>query len=265
MTPTAASESAPAPVLFLGHGNPMHAITENPWADAWQSIGGAIRTPRAILCVSAHWWVNGLWVMANERPRTIHDFGGFPRELFEVQYPAPGDPRLAERIVRLLDEERAAPSEAWGLDHGTWSVVRHLRPDADVPVLQLSLDRQRTPAEHLAIARALAPLRDEGVLVVGSGNITHNLGHAMRGGGYALWAEQFDREAATRLAAHDAEAVMRLVEHETYAMAHPTPDHFLPLIYAAGLVRDDDALSFPVEGFDMGSLSMRSLLAGRSA
>jgi 4,5-DOPA dioxygenase extradiol len=252
------------PVLFIGHGNPMNAITDTPYGRAWQALGAAIPKPRAILCVSAHWYVDGTHVTSNASPRTIHDFGGFPRPLFEVQYPARGDDALATRIATLLAAHEASPSDTWGLDHGTWSVLVHLRPDADVPVLQLSIDRRAPAATHLAIGRALAPLRQQGILILGSGNITHNLGHAMRSRGEATpaWASEVDTVIARAVTDHDSAPLTRLLDTDAGRMSHPTPDHYFPLLYAVGAATERDAVSFPVTGFDLGSLSMRSIRFG---
>jgi 4,5-DOPA dioxygenase extradiol len=254
------------PVLFVGHGNPMNAIEDNVWTRAFRALAGALPTPRAILAVSAHWYVEGTFTTAGEAPETIHDFGGFPDALYRVQYPAPGDPALARRVVSLVGE-RASTSAEWGIDHGTWSVLVHLRPAADVPVVQLSIDGRLPPAEHLAMGRALAPLRDEGVLVLGSGNVVHNLRHAFgawqRGETKTPgWARSFDAEVARALAAHDDDALVRALESEEGRLAAPTPDHYLPLLYAAGASAHGEPVRFPIEGFDMASLSMRSAILG---
>jgi 4,5-DOPA dioxygenase extradiol len=261
--------AAPArmPALFVGHGNPMNAIEDNRWSRAQQALAARLPRPKAILAISAHWYVDGLHATGAARPETIHDFGGFPDALYRVQYPAPGDPALARRVVALLGEQHASVTAGWGLDHGTWSVLRHLRPEADVPVVQLSLDAGLTPAEHLALGRALAPLRDEGVLLLGSGNLTHNLRHAFgawhRGDAATPdWAVAFDEAAARAVAERDVAWLTGALELEEGRRAHPTPDHWLPLLYVAGAAGDDGPVSSPVTGFDMGSLSMRSILAG---
>jgi 4,5-DOPA dioxygenase extradiol len=253
------------PVLFVGHGSPMNAVEDNAWSRGFRALAALLPRPRAILSVSAHWFVPGTFAGADERPETIHDFGGFPPALYAVQYPAPGDVALAHRVVGLLGPGRAAPSTDWGLDHGTWSVLVHLRPAADVPVIQLSLHDQLPTAEHLALGRALAPLRDEGVLVMGSGNLVHNLGHAMRSSrrgdlSTPEWARAFDADAARALERGDHDFLARALDGEGGRMSHPTPDHYLPLLYAAGAAGDSGAVSFPIEGFDLGSLSMRSVL-----
>jgi 4,5-DOPA dioxygenase extradiol len=255
------------PAVFIGHGSPMNAIEDNGWARAFRSLGENLPSPRAVLAVSAHWFVPGTYVTNNERPETIHDFGGFPQALHEMVYPAPGDPTLADRVARLLAAHGAAPRADWGLDHGTWSVLVHLRPAADIPVLQLSIDTRLAPAQHIAIGRALAPLRDEGVLILGSGNIVHNLRDAftnMRQGrsDTPLWAAEFDQLIARALADRDEGRLARALENDVGRAAHPTPEHYLPLLYTFGASLHGDALDFPITGFDAGSLSMRSVRFG---
>jgi 4,5-DOPA dioxygenase extradiol len=252
------------PVLFVGHGSPMNAIEDNAWSRGFRQLGRALPTPTAILSVSAHWYVPGTLLTANPLPETIHDFGGFPQELFEIQYPARGSAELARRVADLLEARRAGLADDWGLDHGTWSVLHHVRPEADVPVVQLSIDRRLPPADHLAIGRALAPLRDEGILVMGSGNVTHNLRHAFRSMQTGdttrpAWAFDFDREVTGAIEQRDPDHLVRAIETEAGRASHPSIDHYLPLLYAAGAAERDDAVSFPVEGWDLGSLSMRSV------
>jgi len=262
-----ANKSPRMPVLFVGHGSPMNAIEDNVWSRGFRDLARALPRPKAILAVSAHWYVEGTFTTGDERPETVHDFGGFPEDLYHVQYPAPGDPDLASRVVQLVGERRASVSAEWGFDHGTWSVLVHLRPAADVPVVQLSIDARLPPAEHLAIGRALAPLRDEGVLVLGSGNLVHNLRHAFgawhRGETRTPeWAREFDLGIARALERHEADHLVRALASETGRLSHPTPDHYLPLLYAAGASRNDDPVRYPIEGFDMASLSMRSVVFG---
>jgi 4,5-DOPA dioxygenase extradiol len=243
----------------------MNAIEDNEWSRAFRALGEKLPTPRAILSVSAHWFVGGTYLTGNERPKTIHDFGGFPQELYDMRYPAPGSPELAERVVALLDEGQATVTDEWGLDHGTWSVLHHLRPAADVPVVQLSIDWNVPPAEHLAIGRALAPLRDEGVLVMGSGNIVHNLRHAfahMDDPVTPRWAEEFDAGVERAVVEGDAEWLTGAVESEVGRMSHPTLDHYLPLLYAVGAAEGGDAPTFPITGFALNSLSMRAVMWG---
>ncbi|MCB9563121.1 MAG: 4,5-DOPA dioxygenase extradiol [Kofleriaceae bacterium] len=255
------------PVVFVGHGSPMNAIEDNRWGRGWAALGAALPRPRGILAVSAHWYIRGSYLTAAIRPETIHDFGGFPRALSEVSYPAPGDPALARRVVELLDGRRTGLRDDWGLDHGTWSVLVHSHPAADIPVVQLSVDLRLPPAEHLAIGRALAPLRDQGVLIVGSGNVTHNLHDAFRHLGDAdaptpPWASRFDHDLAAALVGHDHAFLAAAPGTADGRLAHPSPDHYLPLLYAAGAADRDDPVTFPVEGFDAGSLSMRSVRYG---
>ena len=173
------------PVIFFGHGNPMNALSQNPYSEGWRQVGKTIPRPRAVLAISAHWYIQGTAVTAMERPRTIHDFGGFPRELFEVQYPAPGDPKLAIRIRELLKPINVKLDHSWGVDHGTWSVLTHTFPEADVPIVQLGIDKMKPPAFHYEVGKRLAPLRDEQILIIGSGNLVHNL-HAYAWGRHTI-------------------------------------------------------------------------------
>jgi len=255
------------PVVFVGHGSPMNAIEDNQWSRAFRALGAALPRPRAILSISAHWYEAGTLLTDSERPRTIHDFGGFPAELYQLQYPAPGDPALAARVVQLLGAGRAALDTSWGLDHGTWSVLLHMRPAADCPVVQLSLDSRLSAAEHLALGQALAPLRAEGVLILGSGNITHNLRQAFsslqRGDqSTPAWASRFDAEVERAVEQHDAAFLTRALESSDGRKCHPTPDHYLPLLYAFGASAGGDSVRFPITGFDLGSLSMRAVVFG---
>ena len=255
------------PVLFVGHGSPMNAIEDNVWSRGFKELGSRLEKPRAILAISAHWYVRGTALTANDQQETIHDFGGFPEPLYEVRYPAPGDSELARRAADLIGGPGvAALSSDWGLDHGTWSVLLHLRPQADCPVVQLSIDALASPARHVEIGRSLAPLRDEGVLILASGNIVHNLRDAFSrlGSGDLVtpdWALDFDAAVARSLDRSDAPGLGRFVESKEGLKAHPTPEHFLPLLYAAGAAGDDRA-SYPITGFDLGSLSMRSVVFG---
>lgn len=271
MTASAPSSSGPArsrlPVLFVGHGSPMNAIEDNRWSRAFRALGQSLPTPRAVLAVSAHWFVPGTYVTNNAHPETIHDFGGFPRELHEVSYPAPGDPALAEHIRQLLTAHSASARSDWGLDHGTWSVLCHMRPEADVPVLQLSIDARLPPSRHLAIGKALAPLRDEGVLILGSGNIVHNLRDAfanLRAGRSATpqWASEFDAAIASAIERRDGAFLQSSLESDTGRQSHPTAEHYLPLLYSFGASSEADAVNYPITGFDAGSLSMRSVQFG---
>lgn len=254
------------PAIFFGHGNPMNAIQRNAWTDGWSRIGASLAKPDAILCISAHWYVPTVAVTAMPNPRTIHDFGGFPRELFAVQYPAPGAPELATRISDMLDEKIVMDTARWGLDHGTWSVLCHVFPDADVPVVQVSIDETRPAAWHYELAKKLAPLRDENILIVGSGNIVHNL-HAYAWGRHPVdpldWAVRFDDEARALMQARTHEP---LIWYESMGkdalLAAPTPEHYLPLLYVLATQGENDAVTFPVTGFDGGSISMLSVRVG---
>jgi 4,5-DOPA dioxygenase extradiol len=259
--------SARMPVLFVGHGSPMNAVEDNRWSRAFQGLAATLPRPRAVLSVSAHWYGPGTALTGQARPPTIHDFGGFPPELYAMQYPAPGDPDLARQVAGLLGSVAASVRTDWGLDHGTWCVLRHLLPAADVPVVQLSLDEDLPPAGHLLLGRALAPLRDQGVLLLGSGNVTHNLrdafGRMGRGDVQTPdWAAAFDADVARAATQHDADWLARAAGTDDGRRSHPTPDHWLPLLYAAGAADGGDAVSFPVTGFDLGSLSMRAVRYG---
>lgn len=254
------------PAIFFGHGNPMNALLKNEYTDAWKRIGHAMVRPKAILSISAHWFVPETGVTVATAPRTIHDFGGFPRELYQVEYPAPGDPQLARRVQKLLAPVPVQLSQTWGLDHGTWSVLRHLYPDADIPVVQLSIDENRPAAFHYEVGQKLAPLREEGVLIAGSGNLVHNL-HAYAWGRHLPdpydWAVRFEKEARELMLAGDH---TRLVQYEALgrdaALSIPTPDHYLPLLYVIGARQQGEPVTFPVEGVDGGSISMLTAQIG---
>ena len=253
------------PVLFAGHGNPMNALEDNPYTSAWKRIGTGLPRPRAIVSVSAHWYTSGARVTAQERPRTIHDFGGFPRPLYEVEYPAPGSPALARRVRELLAPAEVALDDRWGLDHGTWSVLVHLFPRADVPVVQLGIDETLTPEEHWDLAIRLRPLRDEGILIFGSGDVVHNL-HTYAWGRHPVdpyeWALRFEGVVRTAIEEGDVETVVGYEELPDAALAAPTPDHFLPLLYVLAQGRPEERVTYPVEGFDGGSVSMLSVRIG---
>lgn len=251
------------PTIFFGHGNPMNAIEDNAYARAWSALGRALPKPKAILCVSAHWYLPGTLVTAVEQPRTIHDFGGFPRPLYEVQYPAPGDLALCERVRELTG---ARFDDQWGLDHGTWSVLVHAFPGADVPVVQLSIDETQPAEAHYALGRKLQPLRDEEILIVGSGNLVHNL-HTFSWGRHPVepfdWAVRFEHNAREWIAARNHQPLIGYEQLGRDAMlSAPTPDHYLPLLYILGASTADDEPSFPVEGVDGGSVSMLSVMFG---
>lgn len=254
------------PALFIGHGNPMHALSCNAWTDAWKRIGASLPRPEAILSISAHWYVPELAVTGQQKPPTIHDFGGFPEELYRVSYPAPGKPELARRIQNLLAPLNVAIDHSRGLDHGTWSVLTHLYPDADIPVVQLSIDETRSSAYHYETGRMLAGLRREGVLILGSGNLVHNL-HAYAWGSHETapldWALRFEGTVRELLEAGDEE---RLIDYELLGkdalLSIPTPDHYLPLLYVIATRRYGEHVGFPVEGIDGGSVSMLAVQIG---
>jgi 4,5-DOPA dioxygenase extradiol len=257
------SASPRLPVIFFGHGNPMNALADNVYTRGWRQICSAFPKPRAVLCISAHWYAPFTAVTAMQSPRTIHDFGGFPRELFEFQYRAPGSPEVAAEVRDLVG---AQLDNAWGLDHGSWSVLCHSYPDADVPVLQLSIDETLTAQQHYRLGALLAPLREQGILIVGSGNLVHNL-HAYGWGRRVVepydWAVRFELQARAWMLAGEHQP---LIDYETLgqdaALSAPTPDHYLPLLYVLGAQLPGDKVSFPIEGVDGGSISMLTVQLG---
>ena len=252
------------PVAFFGHGSPMNALSKNRYTEAWQSIGEALPKPTAVLVISAHWYTRGTAVTAMAQPRTIHDFGGFPQRLFEVQYPAPGDPQLAARVRDLLVPTEVQMDQSWGLDHGTWSVLVHLFPTADVPVVQLSIDETQPPQFHYELAGRLAPLRDEGVLIVGSGSVVHNLGKLNWDTTTAPfeWATRFNDRVRDQLLKRDHKSLIAYDVDQAAHLSAPTPDHYLPLLYAAGLQQDDEPITFSVDGIELGSIGMLTVTFG---
>ena len=248
--------TAPMPALFIGHGSPMNTLDDNSFTQGWEKLATELPRPAAILCISAHWETDGVAVTAQPWPRTIHDFHGFPDALYAMRYNAPGAPALAHWLAGHLG---AREDHHWGLDHGAWSVLCRLYPEADIPVLQLSLDRQLDGSGHYRLAQQLAPLRERGVLILGSGNIVHHLGLMTRDGGYT-WANDFDQYIATAIlrADHDA-AVHYQRQGEAARLAVNSAEHFLPLLYVLGAAGARHRVSFPTEGMLMGSLSMRSV------
>lgn len=258
--------TTPMPAVFFGHGNPMNAVTSNAYTQAWRRMGRDVPRPKAVLSISAHWFVPETAVTATTAPRTIHDFGGFPPELYRIRYPAPGDPDLARRVRALLAPMDVRLDASWGFDHGTWSVLCHVYPEADVPVVQLSIDENQPASFHFDLGKKLAPLRDEGVLIVGSGNLVHNL-HTYAWGRHQPdpydWATRFETTARELMLAGDYAPLIDYASLGRDAiLSIPTPDHYLPLLYVLGTRRQTDALTFPVEGVDGGSISMLSVQVG---
>ena len=254
------------PAIFFGHGNPMNALSKNVYTDGWVSIGKSIPRPKAVLAVSAHWYIPACAVTANLIPRTIHDFGGFPRELYQVKYPAPGSPELAQRVKDLLAPVSVTLDESWGLDHGTWAVLTHVFPSADIPIVQLSIDERRPPLFHYEIGRRLASLREEGVLVIGSGNIVHNL-HTYAWGKREIqpfdWAVRFEKHVLeSLLKGDDAQVIAYGGFGRDATLSAPTPEHYLPLLYLLGLRKKKEQINFPVQGVDGGSVSMLAVQMG---
>ncbi len=254
------------PAAFFGHGSPMNAIDHNRYTETWREFGASIPKPRAIVVVSAHWFINASAVTAMAAPRTIHDFYGFPQALFDVEYPAPGAPELAAEIADVVEPTWiGADVDSWGLDHGTWSVLVHMFPDADVPVVQLAINAAMPLPEHVALGAAMAPLRDRDVLILGSGNIVHNLGIIDFGAGETgePWAHRFDDAVREALTSGSPDDVNAMPEHADFGRAVPTPDHYIPMLYFAGLAA---AAGTPVgvvnEGYFGGSLSMTSYTLG---
>lgn len=249
------------PALFIGHGNPMNAITENPYRNTWLALGKTLPRPKGILCISAHWQTSGTQLCVAEHPETIHDFGGFPPQLFAQQYPAPGAPEFAERICSLFPNGTITPTMDWGLDHGAWTILQSLFPDADVPVLQLSLDTKLDFAAHFALARQLVNLREQGIMIIGSGNIVHNLSRLNFQGGIYDWAITFDQYIKAALATNDDEALIDIGSAgDSAKLSVPTAEHYLPLLYVAAVRHASDKMRFFNDALDLGSLSMRSVI-----
>lgn len=251
------------PVLFVGHGNPMNAIEENEFSQAWERAGKMLPKPKAILCVSAHWETSGTAVTAMSQPRTIHDFYGFPKALFEMQYPAKGSPQLARLVWETVKNVDVKLDYEWGLDHGAWSVLCRMFPNADVPVVQLSLDRTKDPAFHYELGKELRALRRKGVLIVGSGNIVHNLAEVVWQDEACDWAINFDKKLAKLILSEDHE---KIVHYQTFGelarLSVPTPEHYLPLLYILALQEKGDKVSFFADKVTLCSMSMRSVRIG---
>lgn len=269
MSPTNYDKNiARMPILFVGHGSPMYAIEENEFVQMWRNLGDELPKPKAIIAVSAHWETRGTQVTAMQTPKTIHDFGGFPRELYEVQYPAPGSPELAKEVIKTSIGTQIMADEKWGLDHGTWSVIRRIYPKADIPIIQLSLDYHKSPKEHYELAKELASYREKGVLIIGSGNIVHNLRQV-------AWDRPDDEEYGHDWTIEANETIKKLIVENNHQalidykslgkavqMAVPTADHYLPLLYALAMKKEDEEVSFFNDKAVMGSLTMTSLKIG---
>ncbi|WP_321391528.1 4,5-DOPA dioxygenase extradiol [uncultured Desulfuromusa sp.] len=252
------------PALFIGHGNPMMTLGDNRYTRKWSELGQMLTQPKAILMISAHWYIPEMRVTAMKAPRTIHDFYGFPKELFQLEYPASGSPDLAEQVADLLLPDKFDSDFEWGLDHGTWAVLRHLYPKAQIPVVQLSLDMRKSSEEHYRLGQKLLSLREQGVLVIGSGNLVHNLrgfdwkNPQKEPPGWAVEFEAWNRDKFQRGQVEDLVDYLGSVDGAHLAV--PSPDHYLPLLYLAALKNSGDDVSFPVEGFDGGTMSMISVL-----
>lgn len=256
------------PVLFVGHGSPMYAIEENEFVSEWRKLGASIPKPKAILCISAHWETKGTFVTAALKPPTIHDFGGFPRELYAVQYPAPGSPELAQKTKEIITTTPVGLDESWGLDHGAWSVVRNIYPEADIPIIEMSLDYTKGPKFHYELAKELSILRSKGVLIIGSGNIVHNLRlvawDRMNEPDFGFdWAIQANDQIKLHILNHQHKSLIDYAAlGREVSMAIPSPDHYLPLLYALALQGENEKLKFFNDKAVMGSLTMTSLKIG---
>jgi len=264
---TLAETDVTMPVLFVGHGSPMNAIEDNEYSQYWKKLATEIEKPKAVLCISAHWLTKGTFITAMEKPQTIHDFGGFPQTLFDVQYPAPGDPALAEETSKLVTTTTVELDHEWGLDHGTWSIVKNMYPDADIPVLQLSIDYDQPAQYHYDLSKQLASLRKKGVLIIGSGNMVHNLGMVAwdrlnESYGYD-WALEMNELFKKKIEKNDHAALIQYEKLNVAAkLAIPTPDHYYPLIYSLGLKEEKDTVSFFNDKPVAGSLTMTSVRFG---
>lgn len=255
------------PALFLGHGSPMNVLEENIYTQTWRKLGNTLPRPKAILAVSAHWYTRGTAVTALENPRTIHDFGGFPQALFDTHYPAPGSPELAQQVADTLAPVAVQLDREWGFDHGSWGVLIKMYPDADIPVVQLSVDASKPPAYHFELGRKLAALREQGIMIIASGNVVHNLSR-IRGQDEAAawpWAGSFNQYVRDNLSWEgdvSQHPLVNFMQHEGAALSNPTPEHYLPLLYVLGARAPGEAVSVPVDGIVMGSLSMLSVQVG---
>lgn len=260
----------PMPVFFFGHGSPMNAIEQNEFSEEWARIGQSLPHPNAILCISAHWLTKGTWVTAMEKPRTIHDFGGFPQALFEVEYPAPGSPGLARETAAIITGASVGMDEEWGLDHGCWSVVKHLYPKADIPVVQLSIDYHQPAQYHYDLARQLATLRRKGILIIGSGNMVHNLRlvawDKMQEPDFAFgWATEANEQMKRWIGNREHRPLIDFTKQgKAFDLAIPTPDHYFPMLYALALQEDKEGISFFNDKAVMGSLTMTSFRIGNA-
>lgn len=261
------SNATRMPAIFFGHGSPMNALEDNRYTAAWASLGASVAPlqPKAILSVSAHWYTRGIGVTAMAAPKTIHDFGGFPQALFDVRYPAPGDPQLAAQVRDLLAPLAVAMDQSWGLDHGTWSVLAKAFPKADIPVIQLSIDATQPAQFHFDLGRKLAVLREQGVLIIGSGDVVHNLRlmHRHQDAPAHAWAERFNDHIRASLLSGDMQALIDYADQGQDAqLSVPTPEHYLPLLYIAGARQDDEAISIAVDGIEIGAISMLTAVVG---
>lgn len=255
--------SSRMPAIFFGHGSPMNALEDNVYTRTWQQLGAAMPKPEAIVAISAHWLTQGTAVTAMAMPPTIHDFGGFPQALFDMRYPASGDPALAARVRDLLAPVDVRLDQAWGLDHGTWSVLVKMFPAADIPVIQLSLDATQPPAFQHALGKQLASLRDEGILLIGSGNVAHNLRMMSWGGSAYDWAQRFNDRVRDCLLRGDTGSLIDFAQWgEDARLSVPTAEHFLPLLTIAGTKQDDEAISIAADGIEAGSISMLTAVVG---
>ena len=256
------------PVLFLGHGSPMNAIEENEFVTGFREIGKTIPKPNAILCISAHWETRGTFVTSMQRPKTIHDFGGFPRELFEVQYPAPGSPDLADEVKHLISKIEVGLDEKWGLDHGAWSVVKHLYPNADIPVIQMSLDYYQKPEQHYELAKELVALRNKGILIIGSGNMIHNLGMVawdkLNDDEYGYdWAIEANSKMIQFILNEDHQSLIKFrAQGKPFDLSIPTPEHYLPLLYTLAIKQKNEEIEVFNNKVIAGSLNMTSIKIG---